>query len=431
MSEWLSQIENHQIHDSLRAAISPAEEIRSSAEDLDPALIEKIDRIVYVLNEFQRKLGQTDPNLIPIQPLTNATNQLSQIQSQLSSFLSNRNNSHIQSGFNYLENILVHMAQIPSAAGTDDMDSIREAAIALRRSAGQHMRHVDEEGAEALQRLKSLKEKIESLESTVEQQAENASSLNQEFTSTFDTAEEEREKSFTAAEEKREIQTAEILEGKQAEWEQIVEDRAAEYQELYESIEQKIDSLTTEVSESANSIIRDIKERHSEAEAVVGAITDTGMVGGYQRMANSENTSAMIWKIVAALSLIGLVTFAIVLFSVTLKDDFEVSIPLTLTRIFIAAAVALLAGYAARQADKHEQAQRRYRTMELELASITPYLHEFPEEERQKIKADLAMKMFASSQFDATSLNSKATTQSSINALETAIDTIKNLVGKN
>ena len=67
--------------------------------------------------------------------------------------------------------------------------------------------------------------------------------------------------------------------------------------------------------------------------------------------------------------------------------------------------------------------------MELELASIAPYLHEFPDEEARKIKTDLAMKMFA--QQDSGGVNeSKKSTKSAMSLLEMALESIKSLIGK-
>ena len=113
----------------------------------------------------------------------------------------------------------------------------------------------------------------------------------------------------------------------------------------------------------------------------------------------------------------------------TLKEDFVVSIPLTITRLFIASAVAILAGYAATQADRHERTQRRYRNMELELASITPYLHEFPDKEAQEIKKELAMKMFANQGLEGIK-ESKKTCGTTLRLLETALESLKSLSRK-
>jgi hypothetical protein len=91
--------------------------------------------------------------------------------------------------------------------------------------------------------------------------------------------------------------------------------------------------------------------------------------------------------------------------------------------------VGILAGYAAKQADKHERAQRKHRKMELELASITPYIQEFPEEEARKIKTELAMKMFAQQETAGTK-ECKKTTESALNLVELSLESIKALIGK-
>lgn len=83
MSEWIEQFENHQVHDDIRSALTPAEEIHSSAEELPDDAVERVDRIVNVLGEVQRRLQRTDPNLIPIQPLGNLSTPLASISDML------------------------------------------------------------------------------------------------------------------------------------------------------------------------------------------------------------------------------------------------------------------------------------------------------------------------------------------------------------
>jgi hypothetical protein len=429
MSEWIDQFENHQVHDDIRSALAPAEEIRSTAEELPADAVERIDRIVNVLTEVQRRLQRTDPNLIPIQPLSNLNGPLSQITSQLSSFQSNKNAAHIQNAHNRLENVLVHLAQIPMPSSPDDMDAIREAAIALRRSAGQHIRHVEEEGRTAQRELQKLKQGVESLKQLTDQRIEQVQALVEAQGQAFSTAEESREQRFTRVQDEQKEAASALLAEKQEEWTAVVEGKQAEYEELYESIHEKIESLETEFKKGTQAILDDMQERKTEAEKVVGVITDTGMVGGYQRIANSEKRAAVFWRTIAFLSLCILVGFAIALFFVTLKDTFKVTPTLTLTRGFVAVAVAILAGYAARQADKHERAQRRHRKMELELASIAPFLHEFPEDEARKIKTELAMKMFAQQESEGPK-ESKKTTNSVIGLAEMAMESLQSLIGK-
>jgi hypothetical protein len=429
MSEWLNQFENHQVHNDIRSAITPAEEIKSSSEGLPADVLERIDRVVYVLSELKRRLRNTDPLLIPVQPLNNLHNPLTQIASQLANFQNNHNAGHIQNAHNQLENVLVHLAQIPAAITIDDMDSIKEAAVGLRRSAGQHIRHLDDEHRNALQQVDELKQSVESLASILKQRSEQANTLLDTLRKEFDESEASRQKQFSSKEEERINISDDLLSEKQKEWDEIVKNKQSEYEGLYETIKNKLNNLETEFKNDTKAILDEMAERKNEAERVVGAITDTGMVGGYQRVANSEKRSALFWRTVAFLSLCLLVGFAVVLFKVTLSKDFEVTASLTFTRVFVALAVAVLAGYAARQADKHERVQRHHRKMELELASIAPYLHEFPDDEVRKIKTDLAMRMFAQQEVEGVK-ESKKTTNSVLNLLEMALDSIKSLTGK-
>jgi len=429
MSEWLKQFENHQIHDDIRAAITPAEEIKLSSEALPADTVERIDRVVFILSELQRRLSLTDPQLIPLQTLNNLHTPLERITTQLSNFQSNQAIAHIQNAHNQLESVLVYLCQIPNPRTIDDVDAIKEAVTSLRRSAGQNMRHVGEEAQTALRNVQQLEQTVESLQSTVKQRNEEATTLLQNIEQQFEGDEKARQELFTAKEEERKVSSATLLSEKQEEWSEIVAAKQTEYDELYNTIHKKVENIETEFRNNTQAILDDMDERKKEAEKVVGVITDTGMVGGYQRIANQEKKSALFWRVGAFISLLVLVGFAITLFFVTLSKDFQVTPTLTLTRGFVALAVAILAGYAARQADKHERAQRKHRKMELELASIMPYLHEFPDEAAREIKTELAMKMFAQ-QEPITQKESRKTNHSIINLATLFAESIKSLAGK-
>ena len=160
-----------------------------------------------------------------------------------------------------------------------------------------------------------------------------------------------------------------------------------------------------------------------EAEKVANTTTP-----GWLRLpatVNTEKTSVLFWRNVAFASLIILVGFAIALF-VSLKEGFVVTTAVTLILIFLLLHV-ILAGYAAKQADKHERAQQQHRKMELELASIAPYLQEFPEDEARKIKTELAMRMFAQQETVGTK-ECKKTTESALNLVEQSLESIKALI---
>ena len=58
-------------------------------------------------------------------------------------------------------------------------------------------------------------------------------------------------------------------------------------------------------------------------------------------------------------------------------------------------ALGVPAFYAAKEAEKHRRSEKHYRKMELELASIDPYIESLPEEQRDQLKQKLAERLFA------------------------------------
>jgi hypothetical protein len=87
-----------------------------------------------------------------------------------------------------------------------------------------------------------------------------------------------------------------------------------------------------------------------------------------------------------------LIAFAIYAAAHTIDADFKW--PLFAGRVLVAAACGILATYAARQSKRHLDVERRSRQIQLELASIDPYLASLPEEKRVEVKRLLAERFF-------------------------------------
>lgn len=64
-------------------------------------------------------------------------------------------------------------------------------------------------------------------------------------------------------------------------------------------------------------------------------------------------------------------------------------------RLGITIALAVPATYCSREAGGHRRVERATRKLELQLASIDPYLAKFPPEERNEIKKSLAERFFS------------------------------------
>jgi hypothetical protein len=176
--------------------------------------------------------------------------------------------------------------------------------------------------------------------------------------------------------------------------------------ELITQHKESFQTLTTEVKDSRKALEKDfsakvqeyidqLEVRQGEAEKLVQVIGNTGMVGGYQKVANQERLSAWIWHGITFVFMIGLVAFAIIAFQSTIQGDFKLG---TFgARAFVAIAFGIGVAWAARQAEKYQEVERRSRKMELELASINPYLALLPENEQTAVKIELAKRFFGQS----------------------------------
>ena len=125
--------------------------------------------------------------------------------------------------------------------------------------------------------------------------------------------------------------------------------------------------------------------------------------------------------------MVALVGFAIFAFVATLGQDVKWSA--FGARIFVAMAFGILSAYAALQADKHQRAERKNRKTELELASISPYLHDLPIVQQHKIKEELAMRLFGQKDTMDSKIDKK-TTGSVLDLLRMALESIDSLSKK-
>lgn len=112
---------------------------------------------------------------------------------------------------------------------------------------------------------------------------------------------------------------------------------------------------------------------------------------------------------------------------VSLEGDFRFSV--FGAKAFVAVAFGIGVAWAARQADKHQEIERRNRRIELDLASISPYLAPFPVTEQNEIKKQLAERLFGST--DPVSVTKDGeTTGSLIDLLRMTLKTLDNLSKK-
>ncbi|MBI1785918.1 hypothetical protein HYR69_12305 [Candidatus Sumerlaeota bacterium] len=339
------------------------------------------DRFVKAFEFFKKSFAETDPELVTIATLKNVFGLLQQLQAQFGLFCKALDANSLNAAMDNLLDSLFRLPRLPILAGPDEFF---EALANFRESA---IRNVDEikfkcdeiahqnEGIE--HRVQQFKEALDQQQTLFEAQKGRLDQIIGDGQSQFNQSEQERSRVFLAKEEERAkaFSTFNEIEHQRVtrfikEAEKISEDRSLEASEKLQQISGNLD----------------------RAKKIVGLIANTGMSGHYQKVANREWWAAEIFRRIAILFLMVMAGVVVWVVSEVRADNFNWEVAL----FRMAVAVTLLAPwiYSAHESDKHRTNEMRNRRLELELASIQPYLETLPSEKSQIVIEKLAERYF-------------------------------------
>jgi hypothetical protein len=403
--QWVESFENHPVHKQLQefeTALANLDEL--SLEEPLPEVTESKERLKQIGNHTGKILGTLDPFLTPRGVLDNINSYLSQATSYCNQYHSDENPTHLENANNQAEAVLVQLGSLLPMQTHEELEGLGESISSFRRSVGQYQRYVTGEHQGIQARIENAKQELAGLSNNISAQQ-----------SRVDEVVNELQRQFSESEERRRVEFADSIKDYDARFKEAQEDQAKEFRTFVESR-----------SAQTQKHLEEILQHKQRAEELVYVIANTGMVGGYQKIANVERRAGIIWQITAVVAFLGLIGFAIIAFTTSLGGD--VSWQAFGTRLFVVAAFGILAAYAARQADRHAAAERSNRRLELALASVDPYLVSLPEETQHHVKQELAMKFFGEA--SGTDQKVEEVTGTSADLLRMALETISDLARK-
>lgn len=219
----------------------------------------------------------------------------------------------------------------------------------------------------------------------------------------LDTAIAEYQQQFSAAEGSRQQQAAETLKTHAQRLDQAIADAQKRLQDTTQDVSRRLDVALqdsfTRADEQRKQLERDsdesvsaLKDMRSKAENLLHVIGSTGMAGEYQKAANAASRLTRYWQVSAALSMIGLICFAILAFVATQSES--INWGGVGARAFVAITFGILAAYCARQGDRYSDQEIANRRFQLEFSSIDPYVANLPADVQHKLKVELGQKLF-------------------------------------
>jgi hypothetical protein len=166
-------------------------------------------------------------------------------------------------------------------------------------------------------------------------------------------------------------------------------------EQLKSNISSLHENMATESSKAAK-ISEDAAEHsktvHSQIDELLGQTASKVLLVDYANTAEAEKKSANIMRnsSLACMALTGLVLCFALYESLNSPLDWKQSI----LKVFTAIALSVPAAYLARESAKHRNQEHINRRISLDLRAITPYIATLPNEEQNKIKSEVASKIF-------------------------------------
>ncbi len=197
---------------------------------------------------------------------------------------------------------------------------------------------------------------------------------------------------FTQAEQERSNGIGQAENQRKAAQKKAIEEFTSEANKNLESGKKGFEQALADQESAGNTVLSKLDKHLKDAKRIIGLISNTGMAGHYQKVANREWWESLAWRVIAMVFFIatgGLVFW--VVYEVK-ADEFKWEVGL----FRLAAAGILLAPafYATRVAARHKALESHNRRLELEFASITPYLDTLSNDKSQAVIEKLAERYF-------------------------------------
>ncbi|MED4136005.1 hypothetical protein P4668_26890 [Priestia megaterium] len=384
--------------------------------NLSTTAIEMLARISSTFEFLKETLDKVDPWLVSTSTMNNINSPISQVLGEINAYNNDKNEQRLNNILSYLENLLVYLSQLVVPKTSEDIEGVKSSVISFRKSVGQHLGYVERDCTNTSAALTKNTEKLNDLTASIESQKARIDAIINEFQNQFLQSQSQRNEEFTIFTKKGEQDLIGTLRDFQGTFEQqtltqqeTFDSLTEGFQQRIESQQQSFDSLTEGFQqwienqrESFDTLVADLKTNlqteldqikgmNQEAEKILGIMSMKGLAQGYQKIANSESQKAFVWNAISILSLVGILWFG---YKFIILHEGAMSWTSLISRIVLTGVGITLFTYCAKQATNHRNEERRNRKIELELASLDPYLKDLEPEKQKEVKQALVDKYF-------------------------------------
>jgi hypothetical protein len=363
------------------------------------------------MNYIADRLNCSIPILIQDSELNAIAQDLTNELGQINAFLGNSNSGHLINAINNVNASLSKIRNLPSQLikGNSNYSKILSNFDSLVRAKLDFLNNENKSLKNQIsllgKDLEKSNQELKKLSNSLLQKEKEIQNLNNNFQTDF--------KNF------RLISTQNIEKDRITFRKEFDKDK----EKYRKDIDEKIELLDS----SSAKIISELKLKLKDARKLVNVIGNVGATGNFQVLANYHNKEANKWRIVA-------ISFMSILSLILIITIWDIHIGnfdwvRSVVRIFAAGILSYPATYAAQESSKHRRQENYNRKIELELASINPFIEILEEPKKQIIKEKLVDKYFGNND----TLDSKEDVHDStisLNAVEKIIRNIGSIINK-
>lgn len=388
MSKWDERLHDHQVHTLLGQLQTELAGISAPADP--PYAADTVDRARAVTELARAAVNAADARFVSQTMLDQLAAALINLYNRTSAYKQALDPQYLDPVGNDSDQVVDSLATWPQPPATARLELAKKDLDAVSASAGRVLddltarvtevqTRVDEaeQGLTRLseerdQKVGELGQQIATLSTTIDEQRTQVQSIATEFQGQFSTSQEGRLSAFDSF---------------------LAEQRDAA-QVLLSNFDLEGKVFAADSAERAENLVSDLGRLRDEAARLVGVVGSTGTAGGYQILANDQKRQADKLRWLALL--LGALAVVVTVFSlVDHRDGNDFEWGRSAEKAAIALALGGLATYAARQSSLHRDREEVARKVELEFASIDPYLVQLPDQQRDEIKAAIALRLFA------------------------------------
>lgn len=417
MSRWTIAFKNHPIHETLDRLIKWTE---IPNYEMNRSQLKELIWLKKILNTFKETVAKLDPEITPLDKLTNLYDDLTgkgSFYSQMGSLGEYKDAAELKDINEELSNHIHHLTWLvpftKEYTSHELVNSLEDTIVSSLERLNTAKTHLDQHYKETNNKVEAIAIKSKEVDAQIDVNKRDVSQqlelLKQRESQTqqqiaqwqqqFSDAQEKRSNSYNEWREKIETETNKDLVA------------------LTNNAREKVNTLTSSTKDKLRDTLEDAREKRQEITNLFQLASGDSISGGYSQFANKENRQSQLWRMLA---LMFICITAIWIYSAysgldaistlqteqrTTEGDFAGSNKSNAIRNFdwhkfllsfsLTGVLLFGAGYAGQQSNRHRDNERKMRWFALQIKALDPYINSLEASDQKELKKALTEKFFS------------------------------------